>query len=76
MDTQPKRVDASPGPERVRAYSAELQADLDRLYAEISEMDDAIDERRRQACDIELRLDLIRERFPALTKEAEDARQA
>jgi len=60
-------------PERVRAYSAELQADLDRLYAEISELDDAIDERRRQACDIELRLDLIRERFPALTKEADNA---
>lgn len=56
-------------PERARAHSAQLQADRDRLYAEISELDDAIDERRREALEIERKLELIRE---ALTGKAAD----
>jgi hypothetical protein len=51
-------------PERVRAVRAELQADLDRLYAEIGELGGAMDERLREALAIEQKLTLIRERFP------------
>ena len=56
-------TDLTIDPERVRAAVAGQQAELDRLYAEISELDDAIDERRRDVHTIERRLELIRERF-------------
>jgi len=59
-------------PERVRAAVDQIQADLGRLYGEINDLDAAADELRREACMLEDRLKVIRERF-GIPAEASDA---
>lgn len=50
-------------PRRLRAYADQVQADIDSLHAEISDMDDAIDEKRREVIMLEGRLRTVRERL-------------
>jgi uncharacterized coiled-coil DUF342 family protein len=56
-------ADLTLDPQRLRAYADRLQADIDSLHAEISDMDNAIDEKRREVIMLEGRLKAVRERL-------------
>lgn len=55
-------ADVTLDPEKLRAFTEQAQADLAALHAEIDSLQDAIDERQREAHMLEARLKAVRER--------------